>query len=417
VVRVGAWAAGLTLAAVPIQAQKESGDPVREALAVPAVTRALDQVGRAGDRAVRLLVELASIAAPSGGEQARAAAVARRMRDAGLSRVTVDSVPNVIGTVPGTSGRALVFVAMLDDLPVIDRLRRAATRGPHRQGDRVLGPGTELQANVAAMLVAIEALRRTGVRARHDLVFATVAREETGLQGMEALYREWKDRALGFVEVLGDGHEIEYGAGGAIGWWRVVAHGPAGHTGEGGLPNVNQAIARAVDAVFALPYPERDRDRQTVINVGIIRSGEVFNHKPATGWFSLDVRSRDPAVVAEVAGDVATILERVGRETGTTLEMVPDFQSPGGQIEGARDSLLTRAAIAASRYLGYQPELSAFGCCNIRVAVSGGTLAVGVHGETGGGRGTPDEWASVPGMLATARHIVLMAAAVGGLER
>jgi hypothetical protein len=231
---------------------------------------------------------------------------------------------------------------------------------------------------------------------------------------MEAFYPRFNKRAVGLVEILGDGHRIEFNAAGAIAWWRVTAHGPEGHTVQGGLPNVNQAIARAVDAIFSLPEPKRFRDRETAINVAVLRSGEVFNHKPATGWFSVDVRSRDRSTVELVGKKIRRIVDRVGRETGIRLEMEPDFHSLGGTIAGARDSVLTRAAVAASRYLGYQPELSEQGCCNMRVAVAGGTLAIGLHGDRGGGRGTADEWANLPDLMNAARQVVLVAAAVGG---
>jgi hypothetical protein len=96
--------------------------------------------------------------------------------------------------------------------------------------------------------------------------------------------------------------------------------------------------------------------------------------------------------------------------------MVPDVQSLGGQIPGARDSSLTQAAKAVSRHLGYEPKLSDMGCCNMRVAVAGGTLAIGIHGERGGERAKVNEWADIPNMMNTARHIVLLAATAGGVR-
>jgi acetylornithine deacetylase/succinyl-diaminopimelate desuccinylase-like protein len=405
-----------------LAAQERAADPIQEVAGRPAVRAALAAVNRSEGRTVATLIELASIVSPSGREHQRAAAVARRMREIGLTRVAVDSTPNVVGTIPGTSGRAIVFVTMLDDLPIIESFQREGRR-PAREGSRVVGPAVELQSSVAAMLTAAEALLQGGVRPRHDLVFAGVAREETGLQGMAALYAQLKDRAVGFVEILGDGHRIQYGARGATAWWRIVARGPEGHTRNGGLPNVNQAIARAVDAIFALPHPERYRDRQTAINVGTIQSGiaspmrpiAAFNYKPPTGWFSLDVRSSDRAIVEEIGQEVDAILRRVRSETSISLDMVPEFQSLGGQIPGARDSLLTRTATAVSRYFGYEPELSDSGCCNMRVPISHGTLAIGLHGrERGGSRATLDEWADIPNMMSTARHVTLLAAAAGG---
>lgn len=414
--RLARLAAAVIAAALPVAAlaQERAGDPLRPVIASAAVRAALDRVARAEPRAVATLMDLAAIISPSGHEHQRAAAVARRMREIGLAGVTVDSMANVWGAIPGTSGRALVFVTMLDDLPGIEALQRSGRHPPRREGHRIVGPATELQSAVAALLVGAEALVASGLRPRHDLVFAAVAREETGLLGMQALYAHFKDRTLGVVELLGDGREIQYGAGGSIAWWRVLAAGPEGHTTNRDLPNVNQAIARAVEAIFSLPHPARYRHRDTYVNIGVIQSGEQFNRKPAAGWFSLDVRSRDRAIVEAIQREIETILERVGTETGIGFRMEPDLQTWGSEIPGARDSFLTRAAVATARHLGFEPALTELGCCNMRVAIAGGTLAIGLHGARGGERGTDAEWADIPAMMTMARQVVLLAAAVGG---
>jgi hypothetical protein len=44
------------------------------------------------------------------------------------------------------------------------------------------------------------------------------------------------------------------------------------------------------------------------------------------------------------------------------------------------------------------------------VAMGGGTPAIGLGGERGGARGTPQEWADVTAMVRSAKHIVLLAA-------
>ena len=407
-------AAMLCIAALPsIAAQPVAPQTLDVALANTQVQQAMKAVDAAEDRATSTLIELASIISPSGREFDRAAAVAARMREIGLVDVRLDGTPNVVGALPGTSGSALVFVTMLDDLPAIESLQRSGVRA-QRDGDRIIGPATEIQSTVAAMLVAAEALAASGVRLRHDVIFAAVAREETGLQGMKALYEQLEDRALAFVEVLGDGRQIDYNGAGAVAWWRIVAHGQEGHTADQTLPNVNHAIAQAVDEVFALAQRERTRSDETFINVGILRSGEAFNRRPGAGWFSLDVRSEDRAAVEEIAQKIAALLARVEARTGVRLEMVPDFQSMGGEIAGAMTSPLARTARGVSQHLGYEPEFNARGCCNMRVAIEGGSLAIALHGERGGERGSAGEWASVPAMMNTARHIVLLAATVAG---
>jgi acetylornithine deacetylase/succinyl-diaminopimelate desuccinylase-like protein len=386
---------------------------IRAAVQDPIVQSALEFVDSRADDAAEFLSQIGAIISPSGHELYRAEAVAARMRAIGLEEVRVDAGPNAVGVIPGRSGRAVVFISTLDDLASVAEFQRSAGGPPTITPDRVVGPGTNTSLSSAAMVTAAEALVHAGIRPEHDLVFAAVAQEETGLVGMKKIFDEYRERADAFIDVLGDGHRISYGAIG-IHWWHVVAHGPPGHTLGGGLPNVNQAIGRAVDRILSLPDAARTDSSRTRINVAILNSGIVFNHKPDSGWFSLDVRSLDALTIDEIEQDVRNILEAVTDETGITLTMVPYQLTPGGQIPGARDSRLVRTAVEAARYLGYEPRLSHSGSSNMNVAVGAGAPAIGLGGGRGGARGTPEEWADRAALMSTARYVTLLAAALGG---
>jgi acetylornithine deacetylase/succinyl-diaminopimelate desuccinylase-like protein len=404
--------AGLTLALVLAPRPAAAQRTLAAALADPAVSSALASVDASRGQTASRLVEIGGIISPSGKEGERARAVAAEMRRIGLADVTLDAAPNVVGRIRGRSGKALIFVATLDDLATVAAYQAAAHEKPRVEGDRVVGPGTNTSTTTASLLAAAEALLKSGIRPEHDLVFAAVAQEETGLKGMQALYAQWKDRALAFVDILGDGHSVTYGAI-TIHWWKVVANGPAGHSLNGGVPNVNQGIGRAVDRILQLPQPQQHKDQRVVINVAMLQSGAVYNHKPETGWFSLDVRSLDGARVDEVETAVRTILAQVTRETTITFAMEPSQLTPGGQIPGMRESALVTTAAAISKHLGYEPELGNAGSSNMNVPLGQGTPAIGVGGERGGQRGFADEWADIPQMMRTAKFIVLLAATIG----
>ena len=396
----------------PQAAESQAVRALDEALADSTVQAALKHVEAAKADIAALLARLGAIISPSGSEHERAAYVAERMRAIGLQSVAVDTSPNAVGIIPGRSGRALVFISTLDDLATVAALQKAAPQPPRVEGDRVLGPGTNTSATTAAMLAAAEALVESGVKPEHDLVFAAVAQEETGLTGMRAVYTAHRDKAIGFVDILGDGRSISYGGLG-IHWWKIVAKGLAGHSNSGGLPNVNQAIARAVDRIFSIPDPAERKDERTILNIAMIQSGAVFNHKPETGWFSLDIRSLNSAVIEEIERKVRGVIDEVAKETGIALAMEPFQLTPAGQIPGARDSRLVRCAEAISRWLGLTPQLGNAGSSNMNLAVGNGTPAIGLGGSRGGKRGEPDEWADVPAMVRTAKHVILLAATMG----
>lgn len=363
----------------------------------------LDFLEKQQQRSAQMLREIGGIISPSGKELERAEKVATYMKEIGLTDVKVDDMPNAIGVIPGKSDQVLVFISTLDDLETVALHQKESGKLPVIEGDRVVGPGTNTSSITVSMLLAAEAIMKSGQIPSHTLVFAAVAQEETGLKGMHHVYNQFKDKSVGFVDILGDGRSISYGAMG-IHWYKIKATGPAGHTLRGGLPNVNQGMAKAIDRIFDMDYKE---DR-TVINVSIIESGKVFNHKPETAWFSLDMRSLNNETLSEMETKVLNILEDVSKETNIGLEMEPFQITPGGQIPNALDTPLVSHAKAVSEYLGFTPNMSNAGSSNMNIAIAGGTSAIGLGGERGGQRGFPDEWASIPNMINAAKQVFLL---------
>lgn len=394
----------------------QTDQPLEGALTSVRVQSALRSIDAQQDSAAIFLSQIGGIVSPSGKEGDRARVVAARMQAIGLQNVTVDTMPNVVGVIPGRSGKAVVFISTLDDLATVAEQQKAAERPPYIDGTRVVGPGVNTSLVTAAMLTAAEAFIKSGLKPEHDLVFAAVAQEETGLVGMKHLYAAYKDRGIAFVDILGDGQSISYGAI-VIHWWKVVGVGPPGHSLGGGLPNVNQGLARAVDRIFQLPDPVQHASQRTVINMAVLNSGAVFNHKPKTGWFSLDIRSMNPEIVVAIEEKVRTILTKVSSETNIALTMEPFQLTPGGQIPGAKDSYLVKTSAAIARYLGIaNPRISDLGSSNMNVSIAGGSPSIGIGGERGGQRGFPDEWADRTVLMRTAKHVLLLAATQGGAK-
>ncbi len=357
------------------------------------------------------LIELGQIISPSGQEHDRAKAVADIMEEIGLQYVEVNEMPNAIGILPGKSERCIVFVSTLDDLAGVAENQRNTDQVPYVEENRLIGPGTNTSSITVSMLAAAEAIVQSGQTPDYTLVFAAVAQEETGLKGMKHLFDSYKDKAIVFVDVLGDGHQVSYGALG-IHWWKVIATGPPGHTLRTGMPhqpNVNQGIGRAVDRILQLTQPIKYDDLRTRINVGMIQSGNVFNHKPDTGFFSLDIRSLDEKIIEEIEMDVQQILEKVSIETKIKFNLEPFQIMKAGQIDGFVDAPQVQTAVAVSKFLGYEASLSNAGSSNMNVAISQGVPAIGLGGNRGGKRGFMDEWANIDAMMDAAKHVFLYA--------
>jgi acetylornithine deacetylase/succinyl-diaminopimelate desuccinylase-like protein len=359
------------------------------------------------DIAALQLINIGSIISPSGEEEERAEAVAAEMNQIGLSFIEVDPWYNVIGILPGEIDSCLVLISTLDDLASVARYQREADRSLYREGDRIEGPGSNTSSTTVAMLMAAKALNYLQVKPKYTLVFAGVSREETGLEGMKKIYSDWKEKSVGFVDILGEGTLISYGAMG-IHWWKVLAVGPPGHSLSGGTPNTNQGISRAIDRILSINISEDLKSLRTIVNIAMIQSGEVFNHKPKEGWFSLDIRSLDPEVIRFLEDTVQQILQQVNLETGIHLVMEPYQLTPGGQYPDAINHRLVTTAIRTGKYLGMEPTLHNAGSSNLNIPLANGKMAIGINGDRGGNRGYPDEWADLNALIKTAQFVYLL---------
>jgi len=386
--------------------------PLAEALANPRVEAGLGAIDASRESSARALVEIGGIEAPSGQEQQRAEQVARQMKAAGLSDVVVTDIWNVVGRIPGRSGKSVVFVSTLDDLATVAEHQRRAGRPPQIVDDKVVGPGSNTSLTTVALLAAATALIEGQFQPEHDIVFAAVAQEETGLTGMKALYTQYREQAIAFIDVLGEGEVLAYGGIG-IHWWRVTAFGSPGHTLRGGLPNVNQGIGRAVDRILGLSPDVADDKDLARLNIAMIQSGAVFNHKPESGWFSLDIRGLTDEIMTGLEAGVRRELAAVESELDVRFEMEVVSSTPPGQIPGARESTLVRNSQAISAFLGSAPRLSNSGSSNMNISVAGGTPTIQLGSERGGRRGFSDEWASLDTLQRTARHVFLAAVTLG----
>lgn len=387
------------------QAQKSNLKPSKNAL------KGLEMIWSNQSKYNDWLVDIGGIISPSGQELERAQRVNEYMQKIGLQSVITDEQPNTIGVIPGQIDSVIVMVSTLDDLAGVAENQRAIGKPPYVDGSRVIGPGTNTSSTTVGILAAAEALIAADIQPYYTIVFASVAQEETGLVGMKKIFEQYKDRAVLFVDVLGDGHRISYGALG-IHWWKVIATGPTGHTlrsGWPGQPHVNQAIGRAVDRILSLRHPIRYDSLNSRLNVGMIHSGNVYNHKPAEGYFTLDIRSLDNNVISETEAAVRDVLKSVTTETEIAFELEPFQIMDGGQIDGFLDSWKVQKSLDISRYLGYEPGTSNAGSSNMNVALSQGYPAIGLGGNRGENRGKMDEFADSNAMINSACYVFLLA--------
>jgi acetylornithine deacetylase/succinyl-diaminopimelate desuccinylase-like protein len=360
------------------------------------------------------MVHVARIAAPGGGEAARAAWLSSRLRDHGL-QPRIDDVGNVIATSRATDGgaRGIVMMAHLDTVFPADTLLDV-----RRNGTRLSGPGISDNARgLAGMLALARGLAAAEWPNRTPITFVgSVGEEGAGdLRGAKHYVRTHAGRIAAFIALDGAGSARVIHAG--VGSRRLRVHwsGPGGHSwSDWGAPNAIHAASRAIARLIALPLPDRPR---TTLTVGRIGGGTSVNTIPAASWFELDLRSESATALTELEAAVRAALLAAAREEGgagsrlsCAVDLIGDRPAGATPIEEP----LVQLALCATRAVGIEPELSSSSTdANVAMAATIAAIAIGAGGAAGGTHTTAEWYDNATGLLGLERALMIVLGVAG----
>src|ERR1043166_4101250 len=89
----------------------------------------------------------------------------------------------------------------------------------------------------------------------------------------------------------------------------------------------------------------------------MLGGSEVPNAKAAGAWFTVDLRSTDNNVIADLDKKIAAILDEEAKRVGMTVKTDIISTSPAAILPGNRESHLVRMAEAVHRALGFDPPI------------------------------------------------------------
>lgn len=379
----------------------------------PAVSDALRWIEANFPAQVQEWVRITQIPAQSTHEQRRAAYVAEQMRAEGLE-VSTDSIGNVTGRRKGAGGGpVIVFATHMDTVHPLDT--DVAVRV---DGGTLRAPGVfDNSASVADMLAVIRAMNHAGVRTRGDVVLVATTQEELGLAGME-WWLAHNPRPGMLVAVDGGLGPVNYGALG-IYWTRYHFTGEGSHTNtSAGKPNPARAMADAIRSIYELRIPEGRGG--AVYNVGMVGGGKVFNAIPQDVWFTVDLRSINPALHdsldAEIGARVRAAAE--AHHVGTSAEQVQHQRAAGtaDMLRDRRAHPIVQTAMDIHAFLGIPAQAEATGSTDANMAVTRGIPAIAVGRARGGDQHTLSEWADRDSALPATKMLLLLAVSLAGLR-
>ncbi|WP_227761847.1 M20 family metallopeptidase [Zhaonella formicivorans] len=227
---------------------------------------------------------------------------------------------NVYAALPGKAGgRSLLFCGHIDTVPPhnmeIEPFEAYLAEG------KIYGRGAaDMKGGVAAMLVAMAALKRAGVQLSGDVRFAGVVGEESPntSEGARALVEKGIKTDMA---IIGEATNLEIAAAHkGMEWLKIEVRGKAAH---GSVPqNGINAISKAAKIIQAIETGVVPRLKQRIhplvgsptINIGRIEGGVLNNIVPDSCWFSLDRRWIPGETLEEVLSELQAVIDGLHAE-------------------------------------------------------------------------------------------------------
>ena len=315
-------------------------------------------------------IAITEINAPSQHEQQRAKYIEGLLRKYKLQNIHYDSTGNLVAVRKGTGGGpVVVFDAHLDTV-FQPGLKIKATI---REG-RVYAPGVgDDTRNIEALLATIRALDAANIKTKGDLIFVFTVEEETSLRGAEEFVKENKGKIDHYIALDGGYEGFTY-AGIGINWYRHHFMGPGGHTRSRTPPySASLPLARAISRIYELKVPGNPPSN---LNIGMLGGSEVVNAKASDAWFTVDLRSTNNEVVADLEKKIAEILEDEARRANMKVTTDVISSSPAAVIPGHRESHLVKMAEAVHRAMGFDPPITPTGSNNSSAALLAGISSI-----------------------------------------
>jgi tripeptide aminopeptidase len=333
------------------------------------VLAANEYIDKNHENILREWIAITEINAPSKHEEARARYIESLLRKYKLD-VHYDGAGNLIATRKGTgAGPVTVFDAHMDTV-----FQPGLTIKATVKDGRVYAPGIgDDTRNIEALLATIRALDAAQLKTKGDLIFVFTTDEEAGMSGAKFYTKENKGK-INYYVALDGGYEGFTYAGIGINWYRHHFIGPGGHTRSRTPPySASLPVARAIERIYELKVPTNPSSN---LNIGMLGGSEVPNAKAADAWFTVDLRSTDNSVVADLEKKIAAILDEEAKKVGMTVKTDIISTSPAALLPGNRESHLVKMAEAVHRAMGFDPPIGNAGSNNSSAALLEGINSI-----------------------------------------
>jgi acetylornithine deacetylase/succinyl-diaminopimelate desuccinylase-like protein len=330
---------------------------------------------------------------------------------------TVDEIGNVTARRKGTGGGPTILIsAHMDTVHPMDtdlKVKRLPDGTLHAPG---VFDNTASIANVLAMLRAMNAAK---VTTKGDLLLLFSVQEELGLKGMYYWFDHNPKVADMIIASDAELGAVNYGALG-IYWSKMKFTAAGAHTlNSKGQPHPARAAAKCISDIYTVPLTPDDEKQQAVYNVG----GTVVNAIAPLAWFTVDLRTIDPAILKRLDAQIVAKCQAAAAEQKVTFEREYIQKSEaGGRADQLADRLaspVVQTAIAVLKFLNVKilpgGEPVPTGSTDANVGVVHGVPSVAIGRSLGGNQHSLSVWADLDSAKLGTKQLILLSVALAGI--
>lgn len=203
----------------------------------------------------------------------------------GATRTSFAGSPNVVGVLKGSGGgKSLILNGHIDVVPEGDLAQWKGSPFSGRiQDGRVYGRGTtDMKGGNVSLLLAIEAIKKSGIMLKGDVIFQSVIEEESGGAGtLAAILRGY--HADGAIIPEPTQMKVFPKQQGST-WFRLIVSGKSAHGGTRyeGVSAIEKAMS-VIEYILLLEKKRNERVKDPLyrnipiplpINIGVIKGGQ-----------------------------------------------------------------------------------------------------------------------------------------------
>ena len=277
------------------------------------------------------LVKIKSYLGIEGVETELAEYIANFLKDNGIGakiEQVFDSRYNVLGSLQNfteVTGKKLLLCGHMDTVSPDQMEIEPFTA--YINDDKIWGRGTaDMKGGLAAMLIAMKAVRQAGIKLTGDVLFAGVVGEESPNTSEGARYLAVQEK-IADMAIIGEATKLGIAvAHKGMTWFKITVIGRAAH---GSMPEagINAIVyaAKIIEKINNTLIPQLAEKKhyfvgKPTLNIGKIEGGMQNNIVPASCWFSLDRRWIPGETITDLQQELEAIIQ-------TLQEDYPDLQA------------------------------------------------------------------------------------------